>query len=69
MDFVLPENKGISRKHACIEFEDQEFYLSDLNSTNHTFLNGNQLMPGKKYKLKSGDEIMIGKEPMMFYRE
>ena len=69
VDFVLLENKGISRKHACIEFEDQEFYLSDLNSTNHTFLNGNQLMPGKKYKLKSGDEIMIGKETMMFYRE
>ncbi|MDO5799532.1 MAG: FHA domain-containing protein [Eubacteriales bacterium] len=69
MDFILPENRGISRKHACIEFETQEFYLSDLNSTNHTFLNGQQLIPGKKYKLKSGDEIMIGKEPMMFYRE
>lgn len=68
MDFILPENRGISRKHACIEFEAQEFYLSDLNSTNHTFLNGQQLIPGKKYKLKAGDEILIGKERMVFYR-
>lgn len=68
MDFILPENKGISRKHACIRFEDQEYYLSDLDSTNHTFLNGNQLIPGRRYKLKSGDEILIGKERLMFYR-
>lgn len=68
MDFILPENKGISRKHACIRFENQEFYLSDLDSTNHTFLNGNQLTPGKQYQLKSGDEILIGKEKVMFYR-
>lgn len=68
MDFILPENKGISRKHACIRFENQEFHLSDLDSTNHTFLNGNQLTPGKQYQLKSGDEILIGKEKVMFYR-
>lgn len=67
-DFVIQENKGISRKHACIEFDGKNFYLKDLKSTNHTFLNGRQVVPGEKQLLKNGDEIMVGKERLFFYR-
>ena len=67
-DFILSENKGISRQHACITYQNREFYLSDLGSTNHTFLNGSELMPGEKRLLKNGDEIMVGKEMIIFYR-
>lgn len=67
-DFILSENKGISRQHACITYQNREFYISDLGSTNHTFLNGSELMPGEKRLLKNGDEIMVGKEMIIFYR-
>ena len=68
-DFVLSENKGISRKHACIRYENQNFYLSDLDSTNHTYLNNSELNPGEMRILKNGDRIGVGKEILVFYRQ
>lgn len=65
-DFILSESKGISRKHACIQFDGRSFYLTDLKSTNHTFLNGLELTPGEKRVLRDGDEIMVGKEKLIF---
>ena len=65
-DFILAESQGISRKHACIQFDGKYFYLTDLKSTNHTFLNGSELKPGEKRVLKDGDEIMVAKERLIF---
>lgn len=67
-DFILAENKGISRQHACIISKNGEFYLSDLGSTNHTFLNGSELMEGEMRLLRNNDKIMVGKELLIFYR-
>ncbi len=69
VDFILSENKGISRKHACIRYENQNFYLSDLDSTNHTYLNNSELNPGEMRILKNGDRIGVGKETLIFYRQ
>lgn len=66
-DFIFLESQGISRKHACIEFDGRNFYLSDLLSTNHTFLNGLELSAGEKRVLKDCDEIGIGKEKLIFH--
>lgn len=68
-DFVISESKGISRKHAYIRFDGKNFYLMDMQSTNHTFLNGTELLPGEKKGLKDGDEIMVGKERLIFHRK
>lgn len=67
-DFILGENKGISRQHACIVSKNGEFYLSDMESTNHTFLNGSELMKGERRVLQNADEIMVGKERLIFYK-
>lgn len=65
-DFILSESQGISRKHACIQFDGKYFYLSDLSSTNHTFLNGFELGSGEKRVLKDGDEIRVARERLIF---
>lgn len=65
-DFSLSENKKISRQHAAIEFDGENFCLSDLKSTNYTFLNGEKLKPGEKYGLKNGDEIVVWKVRVVF---
>lgn len=67
-DLMLTRDGGISRKHACIQIRGNKYYLSDLQSKNHTFLNGQQLVPGEKMKLKNGDHIMIGKEKLIFHK-
>jgi len=57
-DFV-PAGEGISRIHCCISKRENNYYLSDLNSTNGTYLNGKEVMPGKELLLSEGDELRV----------
>ena len=68
-DLILEVEKGISRKHACIQCDGKDYYIIDLKSTNHTFLNGAELKPGDKQILKDGDEIIFAKERMIFRKD
>lgn len=51
---------GVSRRHACITFRDGVPFLTDLGSTNRTFINRQVLMRGQPSLLKDGDEIRMG---------
>lgn len=66
-DFILSESSGVSRKHACIQYNDKRFYLVDLQSKNYTYLNGVRLMPGEKKFLHDRDEIMAARERLIFH--
>ena len=48
---------GVSRQHAMFKFVDNEFKVVDLNSSNRTFLNDEELYPGNEYSM--GDECML----------
>lgn len=54
------ENHGVSRRHAMLTREEDRLYISDLGSTNHTYLNGNQLQEHDHLVLRDGDEITLG---------
>lgn len=49
--------RGISRIHCKISREDGCFYITDLNSTNGTFLNGGRLEVNEKAVLHPGDRV------------
>lgn len=49
--------RGISRIHARISREEDCYYLTDLNSTNGTFLNGGRLGVNEKARLRPGDSV------------
>lgn len=66
VDAVL-EDLSVSRIHARITKEGEEYYLEDLNSTNGTFKNGLRLQPYEKRKLDEGDEIKCGRV-LLIYR-
>lgn len=63
-DLVLSE-PTISRAHAAIGFEDGEFFVQDLGSTNGTGVNG-QREP--RTSLSDGDEVQLGKLALRFGR-
>lgn len=65
-DLCLEGNKEISRAHASIQYDGKDFYLKDMQSRNHTFLNGYQLIPDERKRLKDGDRIRLGSEEMTF---
>lgn len=48
---------GVSRMHAVLTLHDGFLYLEDLNSTNGTRINGFQVTPKQRYRLRDGDEI------------
>jgi pSer/pThr/pTyr-binding forkhead associated (FHA) protein len=52
---------GVSRLHASITYEDETLYIEDMQSTNGTRINGFQLIPGRKYRLRDGDELEFGR--------
>ena len=56
----------VSRQHALIKLEKDEYYLIDTGSTNATFLNDNRIPSGKKVKLKNGDKIKVGQTVLNF---
>jgi len=58
-DIVLPDTY-VSRKHAKISFENGVYVIEDLNSTNGTFLNGDDIKGKGKLPLKDDDEIRFG---------
>lgn len=55
----------VSRAHALLYFDEEEFFISDLDSTNGTFLNEE---PVKKEVLHDGDCLRIGRQEMIFKR-
>ncbi len=56
VDYCL-EKEGISRFHAKITKEGEQYYLTDLNSTNGTFINDEALLTYQKKELIAGDKI------------
>jgi CheY-like chemotaxis protein len=52
---------GVSRSHAMLVVRGQKLMLKDLDSTNGTRLNGAVCEPGKEYRLRHGDELMLGR--------
>ena len=66
---LMIEKKGISRHHAILLYERGMWLLSDNDSTNGTWLNGNKIVPGKKYQLVADDIIDFAHlERVAFYK-
>ncbi len=58
-DGVISFSPEISHNHAQITWENGIYYITDLKSTNRTFLNGKALPPLQKRILRSGDRITL----------
>jgi pSer/pThr/pTyr-binding forkhead associated (FHA) protein len=52
--------KGVSCNHAILHREGEYLMLSDLGSTNGTFVNGQRLTPHEPHVIKNGDQIRLG---------
>lgn len=54
-------DRGVSREHASLHAEDGRLYVTDLGSTNGTFLGGKQLEAHKPTLIGKGDELLLGR--------
>ncbi len=61
------DDLGVSRRHARLLRDQKAVYLTDLNSTNGTRLNGESLPSSVEKRLRDGDEIALGKLKLYVY--
>jgi hypothetical protein len=59
--------QGVSRQHAVLELINKTVMLTDLGSTNGTFLNDQRVMPQQRRVVRDNDEIRLGKLIMHIY--
>ena len=57
------DHESISRHHARITFDGTDHYVEDLNSTNGTFVNDEQV---RRQCLRDGDQMRIGRSILKF---
>jgi len=55
-----PGGMSISRRHAQVTFEGEQYFIEPLSATNPTFLNDAALPAQSRARLKPGDHIFLG---------
>ena len=66
VDYCISNNNSISRKHAKISVRAGKCYISDLGSTNSTYINGTKLNPNQEVALIPGDKVKFSNEEFEF---
>lgn len=63
---VISGVPGISRHHCELNVIQNEVFLTDLNSTNGTFVNGKRLAPQERIQLRVNDTFSLATETQKF---
>jgi pSer/pThr/pTyr-binding forkhead associated (FHA) protein len=61
------EGDYVSRRHARITKGRAGYFITDLNSSNGTTVNGQTLMPERARLLRNGDRIKVGLVAIQFW--
>lgn len=66
VDYFIGDNTAVSRSHAEIVKQSGSYFVKDMNSTNHTFVNGNMIQSGIDVQINVGDHIKFANEEFEF---
>lgn len=66
--FIIDKNDQVSRQHLVIEYNEPHLYITDLDSVNGTYINGERLVANTPIDLKVGDELMIANARFKYRR-
>ncbi len=58
---------SVSRRHAQLDFTNERPTITDLESTNGTWVNENRLSPHESHPLRSGDLLRLGQQFIFVY--
>lgn len=68
-DYCIPGNSFVSRRHAKITRQGDDFYITDMNSLNHTYADGTMLKGGQPVPLRDGMVIRLADVEFIFRTE
>ena len=64
---MIRDNSAIGRHHADIVFHDGEYFIIDLNSTNHVYVNGTMIPQNQEIHLQNQSTIRLADEEFTFF--
>ena len=66
VDYFIGDNPAVSRSHATISCQDGQYFVTDTNSTNHTYVNGGMIQSNIATPLSHGTKIRLANEEFEF---
>ena len=66
VDYCITENKTVSRVHAVISYHNDEFFVTDVQSTNFTYVNGVKIPADEETILAHGTRLSFSDEEFEF---
>ncbi len=57
-------DRGVSREHCSLHVEGDKIFVTDLGSTNGTWLAAERLIPHQPRQLRKGEELLLGRLPV-----
>lgn len=67
VDYAIPGNTTVSRKHAEIIKRGMHFFLSDKGSTNKTYVEGREIRPEEFVEIHNGTKFKLSNQEFTFY--
>ncbi|MDY5912416.1 MAG: FHA domain-containing protein [Inconstantimicrobium porci] len=67
VDYFVSNNNAVSRSHADIITRENKYYVYDLNSTNHTYINNKVLDVKVETPIYDGDILRVADEEFIFH--
>lgn len=68
VDYAIKDNKSISRIHADIIQRENNYFIVDQGSKNHTYVNDNCIQQRWEAQINDGDHIKLSNEEFIFHR-
>ncbi len=66
VDYVIQDNATISRCHAALFLKGEQAYIMDMNSSNHTYVNGGMITSNQEVALHDQDHIKLSNEEFIY---
>ena len=66
VDYFIGDNTAISRSHANFITREGKYFVTDTNSTNHTYVNGTMVPSNAETQLSDGDKVRLANEEFEF---
>lgn len=67
-NYIQVDDETSSQRHALLIGTPNTMQISDMNSSNGTFVNGRKLGSNEEYTLQNGDEIKLGDTVFIYQR-
>ena len=65
-DIYIDGNPAVSRRHALISSRGGRFYITDMKSLNHTFINGREIPAETEIEIFNGNRLCLADENFIF---